>query len=126
MSNSGSQDIFRKYPKTYEGVIPILCSNLDELDEPEAKASLIWIVGEYADTIDNASELLKIFVDSFTEEAYPVCITLFWFLCSHSVDRAGATANSDSRREVVFEEARFITSSCTRGTQYCNQRLRLS
>lgn len=77
MSNSGSQDIFRKYPKTYEGVIPILCSNLDELDEPEAKASLIWIVGEYAHTIDNASELLKIFVDSFTEEAYPVCIRLF-------------------------------------------------
>jgi AP-1 complex subunit beta-1 len=49
------------------------------LDEPEAKASLIWIVGEYAGTIDNASELLKIFVDSFTEEAYPVCIQIFYF-----------------------------------------------
>ncbi|KAF9526228.1 adaptin N terminal region-domain-containing protein [Crepidotus variabilis] len=66
------KDIFRKYPKTYEGVIPILCSNLDELDEPEAKASLIWIIGEYANTIDNAADLLGIFVDSFTEEAYPV------------------------------------------------------
>jgi len=53
-------------------VIPILCSNLDELDEPEAKASLIWIIGEYANTIDNADELLGIFVDSFTEESYPV------------------------------------------------------
>jgi hypothetical protein len=66
------KDIFRKYPSTYEGVIPILCSNLDELDEPEAKASLIWIIGEYANTIDNADELLGIFVDSFTEESYPV------------------------------------------------------
>ncbi|KAF4612406.1 hypothetical protein D9613_003746 [Agrocybe pediades] len=66
------KDIFRKYPSTYEGVIPILCSNLDELDEPEAKASLIWIIGEYANKIDNADELLGIFVDSFTEESYPV------------------------------------------------------
>ncbi|KAF7421108.1 beta-adaptin [Pleurotus ostreatus] len=66
------KDIFRKYPSTYEGVIPILCSNLDELDEPEAKASLIWIIGEYANKIDNADELLGIFVDTFTEESYPV------------------------------------------------------
>ncbi|KAF8904744.1 armadillo-type protein [Gymnopilus junonius] len=65
------KDIFRKYPSTYEGIIPVLCANLDELDEPEAKASLIWIIGEYANTIDNADELLGIFVDSFTEEAYP-------------------------------------------------------
>lgn len=66
------QDIFRKYPSTYEGVIPTLCANLDELDEPEAKASLIWIIGEYANKIDNADELLAIFVDTFTEESYPV------------------------------------------------------
>ncbi|KAJ7442549.1 adaptin N terminal region-domain-containing protein [Mycena galericulata] len=66
------KDIFRKYPSTYEGVIPTLCANLDELDEPEAKASLIWIIGEYAGTIDNADELLGIFVDSFVDEAYSV------------------------------------------------------
>ncbi|KIM89919.1 hypothetical protein PILCRDRAFT_84738 [Piloderma croceum F 1598] len=60
------------YPSTYEGVIPILCSNLEELDEPEAKASLIWIIGEYANKIDNADELLGIFVDSSTEESYVV------------------------------------------------------
>jgi len=66
------KDIFRKYPSTYEGIIPTLCANLDELDEPEAKASLIWIIGEYANKIDNADELLGIFVDTFTEESYPV------------------------------------------------------
>jgi AP-1 complex subunit beta-1 len=49
-----------------------LCANLDELDEPEAKASLIWIIGEYANKIDNADELLGIFVDSFMEESYSV------------------------------------------------------
>ncbi|EIW76843.1 Adaptor protein complex beta subunit [Coniophora puteana RWD-64-598 SS2] len=66
------KDIFRKYPSTYEGVIPTLCANLDELDEPEAKASLIWIIGEYAEKIENADELLGVFVDTFTEESYQV------------------------------------------------------
>ncbi|KAG1791054.1 adaptin N terminal region-domain-containing protein [Suillus plorans] len=66
------KDIFRKYPLTYEGVIPTLCANLEKLDEPEAKTSLIWIIGEYADKIDNADELLGIFVDSFIEESYQV------------------------------------------------------
>ncbi|KAJ6571899.1 Adaptor protein complex beta subunit [Mycena capillaripes] len=66
------KDIFRKYPSTYEGVIPTLCANLDELDEPEAKASLIWIIGEYANKIDNADELLGIFVDTFVEESHSV------------------------------------------------------
>jgi vesicle coat complex subunit len=74
------QDIFRKYPSTYEGVIPTLCANLDELDEPEAKASLIWIIGEYANKIDNADELLGIFVDTFTEESYPVRLCLAFLL----------------------------------------------
>ncbi|VDC04853.1 unnamed protein product [Peniophora sp. CBMAI 1063] len=66
------KDIFRRYPQTYEGVIPTLCANLEELDEPEAKASLIWIMGEYANKIDNADELLGVFVDTFAEESYAV------------------------------------------------------
>ena len=74
------QDIFRKYPDNYEGVIPILCANLEELDDPEAKASLIWIIGEYADKIDNADELLAIFVQTFVEEAYQVSGLTFGFV----------------------------------------------
>jgi AP-1 complex subunit beta-1 len=46
---------------------------LEELDEPEAKASLIWIIGEYAEKIDNADELLGTFLEAFKEESYPVC-----------------------------------------------------
>jgi hypothetical protein len=66
------QDIFRRYPHSYEGIIPTLCANLDELDEPEAKASLIWIIGEYAEKIENADELLGTFLEAFKEESYPV------------------------------------------------------
>ncbi|KAJ7279112.1 armadillo-type protein, partial [Mycena rebaudengoi] len=32
----------------------------------------IWIIGEYANKIDNADELLGIFVDTFIEESYSV------------------------------------------------------
>lgn len=66
------KDIFRKYPARYEGIIPTLCSNLEDLDEPEAKASLIWILGEYAEKIDNADEILGTFLDTFADEAVSV------------------------------------------------------
>jgi vesicle coat complex subunit len=62
------KDIFRKYPNKYESVISTLCENLDSLDEPDAKASMIWIVGEYADRIDNADDLLRSFLEGFQDE----------------------------------------------------------
>jgi len=62
------KDIFRKYPNKYESIIGTLCENLDTLDEPEARASMIWIIGEYAERIDNADELLESFLDNFQDE----------------------------------------------------------
>ncbi|KAJ8653961.1 hypothetical protein O0I10_010410 [Lichtheimia ornata] len=62
------KDIFRKYPHKYEGIISTLCENLDALDEPDAKASLAWIIGEYAERIDNADEMISMFVENFKEE----------------------------------------------------------
>jgi len=62
------QDIFRRYPNQYETIIAQLCDNLESLDEPEAKASMIWIIGEYAERIDNADELLETFLETFPEE----------------------------------------------------------
>ncbi len=61
------KDILRKYPG-YEGIIPTLCKYIDELDEPNARGSLIWIVGEYAEKISNADEILSGFVEGFMEE----------------------------------------------------------
>ncbi|KAF2835720.1 Adaptor protein complex beta subunit [Patellaria atrata CBS 101060] len=61
------KDIFRKYPG-YEGIIPTLCQCIDELDEPNARGSLIWIVGEYAEKINNAGDILSGFIDQFGEE----------------------------------------------------------
>ena len=61
------KDIFRRYPG-YEGIIPTLCQCIDDLDDPDARGSLIWIVGEYAEKISNAGDILAGFVDGFNEE----------------------------------------------------------
>lgn len=53
-----------------------MCSNLEDLDEPEAKASLIWILGEYAEKIDNADELLNTFLSNFQDETVIVQIQI--------------------------------------------------
>eukprot|EP00192_Tetraselmis_astigmatica_P008584 CAMPEP_0117676238 /NCGR_PEP_ID=MMETSP0804-20121206/16049_1 /TAXON_ID=1074897 /ORGANISM="Tetraselmis astigmatica, Strain CCMP880" /LENGTH=615 /DNA_ID=CAMNT_0005485329 /DNA_START=20 /DNA_END=1868 /DNA_ORIENTATION=+ len=70
------KDIFRRYPNQYESIIGTLCENLDTLDEPEAKASMIWIIGEYAERIDNADELLETFLETFPEEVSSVQLQL--------------------------------------------------
>ncbi|KAI0208782.1 AP-1 complex subunit beta-1 [Lamellibrachia satsuma] len=70
------KDIFRKYPNKYESIISTLCENLDTLDEPEARASMIWIIGEYAERIDNADELLESFLDGFQDENTQVQLQL--------------------------------------------------
>ncbi|KAF6257431.1 beta-adaptin-like protein C [Scenedesmus sp. NREL 46B-D3] len=70
------KDIFRRYPNQYESIIAQLCDNLESLDEPEAKASMIWIIGEYADRIDNADELLETFLETFPEETSMVQLQL--------------------------------------------------
>ncbi|KAJ5075402.1 ap-1 complex subunit beta-1 [Anaeramoeba ignava] len=64
------RDIFRKYPNRYEKAIGVLCGNLDVLDEPNAKAALIWMLGEYAEHIDNSrsEELLQSVLEMSTEQ----------------------------------------------------------
>lgn len=70
------RNIFRKYPNRFETVISKLCENLDSLDEPEAKAAMIWIIGQYADRIENSEILLDDFLDSFRDETYEVQLAL--------------------------------------------------
>jgi vesicle coat complex subunit len=66
------KDIFRRYPNQYEGIIGTLCENLDALENPDAKAAMIWILGQYADRIENSEELLDDFLQGFLEETVEV------------------------------------------------------
>lgn len=70
------KNIFRKYPNEYESIIGTLCEHLDSLDEPEAKAAMVWVIGQYADRIENSDALLEDFLDSFAEEPVEVQLAL--------------------------------------------------
>ncbi|EXM00384.1 hypothetical protein FOIG_08335 [Fusarium odoratissimum NRRL 54006] len=70
------RNIFRKYPNQYESIISTLCEHLDSLDEPEAKAAMVWVIGQYADRIENSDALLEDFLYSFAEEPVEVQLAL--------------------------------------------------
>ena len=40
------RDIFRKYPQTYEGMVNSIMNVATCVEDAEAKASLVWIMGE--------------------------------------------------------------------------------
>lgn len=69
-------NIFRKYPNQYESIISTLCEHLDSLDEPEAKAAMVWVIGQYADRIENSDALLEDFLYTFSEEPVEVQLAL--------------------------------------------------
>lgn len=70
------RNIFRKYPNQYESIIGTLCEHLDSLDEPEAKAAMVWVIGQYASRIENSDVLLEDFLFSFQEEPVEVQLAL--------------------------------------------------
>lgn len=70
------KNIFRKYPNQYESIISTVIGQIDELDEPEAKAAIIWIIGQYADRIENADSLLQDYLSTFHEESSEVQLAL--------------------------------------------------
>ena len=94
------KDILRKYPG-YEGVIPTLCQHIDELDEPTARGSLIWIVGEYAEKINNADDILASFVDGFLEEFAQTQLQILTAVVKLFLKKPGAGGNQALVQKVL-------------------------
>uniref|UniRef100_A0A6G3ME36 AP-1 complex subunit beta-1 (Trinotate prediction) n=1 Tax=Henneguya salminicola TaxID=69463 RepID=A0A6G3ME36_HENSL len=66
----------RRFPGKYESVIEKLSDNLYSLEEPNARAALIWIMGEFAERIDNVAEILQVFINTFFDESSTVQLQL--------------------------------------------------
>jgi vesicle coat complex subunit len=105
------KDIFRRYPNQYESVIGTLCENLDALDEPEAKAAMIWIVGQYADRIENSDELLEDFAFSFKEEPAEVSSVIS---SGQLADKSRSSWRCSRQRSSCLSGARQRHKSCYR------------
>lgn len=91
------KDIFRKYPSRYEQVLSALCDSMDVLDEPEAKASMIWILGEYAERIDNVDDLLEAFLATFHDEPVIVQMQLLTGIVKLFLKKPNSTQEMVSR-----------------------------
>lgn len=77
------------------------------MDEPEARASMIWIIGEYAERIDNADELLESFVEGFHDENTQVRVNGFSHFLSYFAHHAHKVQNG--RPVVTIRFCRIFT-----------------
>lgn len=89
------------------------------------KASMIWIIGEYADRIGNSDELLETFLDTFHDESTQVnnFVIFFFFICSFvhffissfvfiifsKIFISGTTSTPYCNSQVIFEASRRWT-----------------
>ena len=72
-----------------------MCENFDVLDTTEAKAAMIWILGDYAEKIDKVEEILVSFLNDFHDEPVQVQLQILTamvflacsFVAGYSVDR---------------------------------------
>ncbi|TRM58635.1 adaptin N terminal region-domain-containing protein [Schizophyllum amplum] len=99
------KDIFRRYPGKYEGIIPTLCENLDQLEEPESKAAMVWILGQYANLIDNADELLDDLTYTFLDESVEVQLALLTAVVKLFVYKS----TSDGAKQLVHKVLKWAT-----------------
>ncbi|KAF8741032.1 hypothetical protein AX14_006227 [Amanita brunnescens Koide BX004] len=100
-----TRDVFRRYPGRYEGIIPKLCENLDLLDEPESKAAMVWVLGQFADKIDNVDELLDDLLFRFLEESVEVQLALL----TAAVKLFVYKPTSETAKELVHKVLKWTT-----------------
>ena len=66
-----------------------MCNVINLLDESESRACIIWIIGEYSHLIDNANELLELFIDSYHDEKPYVQFLHSFYSCSENTAGRG-------------------------------------
>lgn len=66
------KDVLRAYPDRFSEIITQVCEASDHIDDPAAKAALVWIIGEYAGRLPRTVEMLQVITNAIDEEATPV------------------------------------------------------
>ncbi len=80
-----SRDILRKWPHFTKQILPFLCGDggadtgeeiLDSLEDDEARAAMIWIIGQFSNQIPKVIDKLDYFVETLIEESPVVQLQL--------------------------------------------------
>jgi vesicle coat complex subunit len=66
-----------------------MCENFDLLDGTEAKAAMIWILGDYAEKIDRVEDIMSTFLDDFMDEPVQVQLQILTAMVSSTADIDG-------------------------------------
>lgn len=59
------KNIFRKYPGQFDFAMAQIVRHYRAMDEPEAMAAVVWIVGQYCDRIDGCDAIVRHYVSGF-------------------------------------------------------------
>eukprot|EP01126_Amoeba_proteus_P058011 TRINITY_DN7439_c0_g1_i1.p1 TRINITY_DN7439_c0_g1~~TRINITY_DN7439_c0_g1_i1.p1 ORF type:complete len:439 (-),score=88.79 TRINITY_DN7439_c0_g1_i1:184-1500(-) len=70
------KDIFRKHLRRYEMIVPSLVEQCENLESPEARAALTWIIGEYAHVLEAPFEVLERYIEGFRDDVTMVQLQL--------------------------------------------------
>ncbi|KAJ2079200.1 beta-adaptin [Coemansia sp. RSA 988] len=61
-------DVLRYYPGRFGESATVLCEHAEYINEPAARAAMLWVIGEYPEHVANAQTMLDNQLDSFLEE----------------------------------------------------------
>lgn len=100
-----AKNILRRYPDRFENIIPALCENIENLIDSDAKAAVIWIVGEYSQRIVNAVPILDMFLDNFRDEEVEVQLQTLTACVKTFLKR------SSSAQEIIQKVLQLATES---------------
>jgi len=61
-------NVLRMFPSAKDYILPALARCLKRVEDNDARAALIWIVGEYGDEVTEAPYMLEPIIDNYDEE----------------------------------------------------------
>lgn len=99
-------DILRKFPGQFENVISKVCNNIEQLKDPNARAALIWILGEYNSMIEKVDLIIDPFLDNFSEENPQVQLQLISSIVKVFLDNP----------DIAQDQLQFVLSEATKET----------
>ncbi|KAF1784143.1 AP complex subunit beta [Phytophthora cactorum] len=65
------KDLLRKYPDKRHDVLPVLGRIIAAVQQPTAKAAVVWMLGEFGQDLRRAPYVLEKLIDDFNDEAAP-------------------------------------------------------
>lgn len=68
------KDLLRKYPEKRHDVLDVLPRIIATVQQPQAKAAIVWLIGEFGQDMRRAPYVLEKLIDEFSEETSPAVL----------------------------------------------------